>query len=293
MTTWRLLALSCAGLTVAVTMARSRAGEPDEAATTRYEVRGVVTAAPADGHVMVTHEAIGDYMPAMTMPFALDPADTFPAMRPGDRVRFTLRVAASDSRASDFVVVGRDERVPAALAARSRSSSARLRPGEAVPPFSLTAQDGTPFTAQSLRGQRTAVTFIFTRCPQPEFCPLMVRRFQQIQREITRDAALADVRLLAVTLDPAFDTPAILTAYATAMQADPARWTFVTGAADAVRILTRAFAVHSEKNGVVLDHTLATAVVDAGGRVVEIWRGNHWSANDVLATLRQVPSAGS
>lgn len=293
MTTRRLLALLVAGLAVVVTMARSRAGEADGPPATRYEVRGVVTAAPADGRVMVAHEEIAGYMPAMTMPFALDASTPPPTLRPGDRVTFTLSVAAADARASDFQVTGHDEAVAAALAGPARSSSSRLRPGNPVPPFSLVTQDGTPFTAQALRGHRTALTFIFTRCPQPDFCPLMVKRFQQIQHELTRDAALADVRLLAVTLDPDFDTPAILTAYATAMQADPDRWTFVTGSADAVRVLTRAFAVHSEKNGVVLDHTLATAVIDAEGNVVEIWRGNHWRADEVLATLRRVPPAGT
>ena len=287
MTTGRLLALLMVGLAVVVTMARGRVGEADAPGTVRYDVHGVITAAPADGRVMVAHEAIGDYMPAMTMPFALDPADTPPPMRPGDRVRFTLKVAGTDSRALGFVVVGRDEAVAAALAAPSSSSSSRVRPGDTLPAFSLLTQEGTAFTADALRGHRTAVTFIFTRCPQPEFCPLMVKRFQQVQRAIQQDPALADARLLAVTLDPEFDTPEILAAYASAMQADPARWTFVTGTPDAIRTLTRAFAVHTEKNGVLLDHTLATAVIDRDGRVAEIWRGNHWRSDDVLATLRR------
>lgn len=293
MTTRRLLALLLVGLAVVVTMARGRAGEADAPLPTRYEVRGVVTASPAEGRVMIAHDEIAGYMPAMTMPFAIDPATSLPALRPGDRVTFTLSVAHSDARASAFVVTGHDERVAAALAAPSRSSSTRLRPGDAVPSFALVGQDGAPVTAQALRGHRTALTFIFTRCPQPEFCPLMVKRFQQVQRALTRDHALADVRLLAVTLDPDFDTPSILTAYARAMQADPSRWTFATGTTEAVRTLTRAFAVHTEKNGVLLDHTLATAVLDAEGRVVEIWRGNHWSVDDVIATIRRVPPIAS
>lgn len=288
MTTRRLLALLTVGLAVMVTMARGRAGEADAPGTVRYEVRGVITAAPADGRVMVAHEAIGAYMPAMTMPFALDPADTPPALRPGDRVRFTLEVAGVDTRALGFAVIGHDETVAAALAAPSARTASRLRPGDALPSFSLVTQSGAAFTADALRGHRTAITFIFTRCPQPEFCPLMVKRFQQIQRELQRDATLGDVRLLAVTLDPQFDVPPVLQAYATAMHADPARWTFLTGTPDAVRTLTRAFAVHTETNGVLLDHTLATAVLDAEGRVVEIWRGNHWRADQVLASLRGI-----
>ena len=142
MTTRRLLALLLVGLAVVVTMARGRAGEADAPLPTRYEVRGVVTASPAEGRVMIAHDEIAGYMPAMTMPFAVDPATSLPALRPGDRVTFTLSVAHSDARASAFVVTGHDERVAAALAAPSRSSSTRLRPGDAVPSFALVGQDG-------------------------------------------------------------------------------------------------------------------------------------------------------
>jgi protein SCO1/2 len=121
----------------------------------------------------------------------------------------------------------------------------------------------------------------------PEFCPLMVKRFQQLQREVEREPALRDVRLVSVTLDPAFDTPTVLDAYATAMGALPERWRFVTGEPSAVAQLTKAFSIHVEKNGVLLDHTLATAIVDAQGRVVEIWRGNGWKVSDLLDVLRQ------
>jgi protein SCO1 len=167
------------------------------------------------------------------------------------------------------------------------AAPARVKQGDAVPAFSLTAQDGRAFTAADLRGRLTAITFVFTRCPMPEFCPLIVKRFQQVQRAVEPDHALKDVQLISVTLDPAFDTPAVLDAYAKAVGAKPERWKFVTGDPAQVTRLTTAFSVHVEPNGVLIDHTLATAIVDRDGRVVAIWRGNGWSVPEFVDGLRR------
>jgi protein SCO1 len=287
MTTSRLFGVLLAVLTVtmAVAMARTRhAGPPP--GFRDHAVTGVVTAAPADGRVMVAHEEIANFMPAMTMPFALTPGERMPVLQPGDRVRFTLRVDDEAAWATGFEVVGFDSAVASALSGGRGVQPTRLRVGDAVPDVSLVTQAGTPFSGRDLRGHATAVTFIFTRCPVPEFCPLMVKRFQEVQRAITRDPALGQARLLAVSLDPTFDSPAVLDAYARAMQADPARWQFVTGAPADVQRLTKAFAIHVERNGVLLDHTLATAVLGPDGRVRAIWRGNGWKADEVVAALR-------
>jgi protein SCO1/2 len=289
MTTRRVLALLLVVMAVAVAVARTRTSQPPPATVTTYPVTGVVTAAPADGRLMVSHEAIPGYMPAMTMPFALAPGDPVPAMGPGDRVRFTLEVASDSVLATGFEVLGRDEAVASALRGPAAPSRARVRKGDAIPDLALVTQAGAPFTAANLRGKVTALTFIFTRCPVPEFCPLMVKRFQEVQRLVADDSDLADVRLLAVTLDPAFDTPPVLDAYARAMRADPARWQFATGPEAEIARLTRAFAIHVERNGVLLDHTLATAVIGPDGRVVEIWRGNGWTPEQVVTTLRAAP----
>lgn len=292
MTTTRLLGVLLAVLTMTAAVVRTRQAGPG-ANERAFTVVGVVTAAPAGGQVMVAHEAIAGYMPAMTMPFALAPGDALPALTPGDRVRFTLKVGDQAARATAFQVVGRDEGVAAALRGGASGGAARLRPGDAVPDVSLVTQAGQPFTTGDLRGHLTAVTFIFTRCPMPEFCPLMVKRFQQVQRAIANDPRLGTARLLAVTLDPAFDTPQVLDAYARAMQADPARWQFVTGADADIQRLTRAFAIHVERNGILIDHTLATAVVGEDGRVLEIWRGNGWTADEVVSRLRAAAAAST
>ncbi len=291
MTTKRVLALLLVVMAVTVAVARTRQARETPPDVQRYPVTGVVTAAPADGALMVSHDDIAGYMPAMTMPFALAPGAPVPTMRPGDRVRFTLEVGATTAVATDFEVVGYDEGVARALRGPAAASGERLRKGDRLPDVSLVTQAGAAFTPSELEGTATAVTFIFTRCPMPEFCPLMVRRFQEVQRALAADESLSRARLLAVTLDPEFDTPPVLDAYARAMQADPQRWQFVTGEPSEISRLTRAFAIHVERNGVLLDHTLATAVIGPDGRIVEIWRGNGWKSNDVLSALRTAAAA--
>jgi protein SCO1/2 len=285
MTTKRLLAFLVIGMVGTLAFARARRPAPLDGASRAFEVRGVVTAAPADGHVTLAHDAIAGYMPAMTMSFGV--AEGAPALAAGDRVRFTLRVGADWSRAEAFVVEGRDDTVARAAAVAAGETRQRLKKRDALPAFALTTQAGGAFTAADLNGRLTAVTFIYTRCPVPEFCPLMSKRFQQVQRELERDPRLRDVQLLSVTLDPGFDTPPVLDAYAKAMGADPERWRFVTGDPSEVGRLTTAFSIHAERDGVLLDHTLATAVIDGQGRVAEIWRGNGWNASDVLDVLRR------
>jgi protein SCO1/2 len=185
------------------------------------------------------------------------------------------------------VVIGRDAAVARAVGDARLPARPRLKKGDSLPAFSLTTHQGQPFTAADLHGRLTAITFIFTRCPMPEFCPLMVKRFQQLQREVERIHTLRNVQLVSVTLDPAFDTPAVLDAYAQAMGVHPQRWRFVTGDPIEVTRLTHAFSIHTERNGVFLDHTLATAIVDADGRLASIWRGNGWTVSDVLDALRR------
>jgi protein SCO1/2 len=264
----------------------------DAAETERvFTVRGIIRGPlQADGTLRIAHQAIPDYMPAMTMPFNVDPSARAQAaeLRPGDGVEFKFAVGET-SRTYDFVRIGGPDRstaTPTTPGALIAPPASRLKEGASVPAFSLTDQQARPFTAADLRGRRTVLTFIFTRCPVPEFCPLMSKKFQSLQQRLTQSPpAGPEVRLLSITIDPEFDTPEILRAYAESYGADPARWRFVTGTPAQISALTKAFAVHTEKNAGTLDHTLATALIDPDGRVEKIWRGNGWSVDEVLTAL--------
>ncbi len=251
----------------------------------RFQVTGVVVAPVANGSMTVTHEDIPGFMPAMTMPFELVKKEEGARVAPGDRVVFTLVVGQERARAERVIVTGHDPTFEARIANAPRAS-ARLRNGDAVPALELIDQDGKELTSAGWRGHATVVTFIFTRCPMPEFCPLIAAKFKKLQDATAKDARLKDVRLVSVTLDPEHDTPAVLREYGLAKGADFARWRFGTGTREQVAAFTRAFAVHTEQNGPLLDHTLATALVDGDGRVVEIWRGNQWQPQEVLDALK-------
>jgi protein SCO1 len=251
-------------------------------AVRRFQVTGVVVAAPENGVLRIAHDDIPGYMPAMTMAFAVGEAGS-PAVAAGDRVRFSLRVAPDGVTAERIAVVGR----AAPAVTRAGGAIARLSRGDALPAISLVDEEGRRVTARDFLGRTTFVTFVYTRCPLPEFCPAITSRFKQLQAALAKDQALArKARLLSVTLDPAYDTPAVLKDYARAIGADPARWSFASGDPAEVLKVARAFSVYVEQNGAILDHTLATALVDENGQVREIWRGNGWSVNDLLAALR-------
>jgi len=252
-----------------------------------FQVAGVVRAPLADGRLVIAHEDIPGFMPAMTMAFTVANPDEAASLKPGDKVRFQLRVGETASIVGDFKVSGHE--TPTVAAKPATATHSRLREGDVVPQFSFIDQDNRSFASAELRDRLTVLTFIFTRCPVPEYCPAMALRFAQLQKAISADPKLtASVRLLSITLDPEFDRPDILKTYAQAVGADPAIWRFATGGKDEIAAFVKSFAVFTERNGATLDHTLCTALIGGDGRVVEIWRGNGWRAADVLTTISRV-----
>ena len=256
------------------------------AAEQAFDVTGIIRGHLDDGQIVIQHDEIPGYMPAMTMAFALTNQREGAQLKIGDRVRFRFRVGEEKSSAESFTVTGRE--TPPVEVKGAASKSSRLRAGDAVPDFALLTENDQPLTATAFRGKATVVTFIFTRCPVPEYCPAMALRFGQMQKAILADPKLAArARLLSITLDPEFDRPEILKAYGQAVGANPAVWSFATGSKNAIAALTKSFAVYNERNGVTLDHTLCTALIGSDGRVVEIWRGNGWQVEEIVAALNQ------
>jgi protein SCO1/2 len=262
-----------------------RAPEPKQ-----YELTGQVLGIKAEEReVLIKHEDIKGFMPGMTMPFKVREAKLLDGLVPGDLVTATLVVGDTEAHLSAVKKTGHAElEVPAAPESAS-SGFELLKPGEQVPGQLLVDQDGKPRPLSSLRGHRLALTFIYTRCPMPDFCPLMDRNFQAVQREIKRDPALSDVRLVSVSFDPQFDTPPVLKAHAERLQADPLIWLFMTGDRDEVERFAARFGVsveRAEQNPIDITHNLRTAIIDAEGRLVKVHTGNSWTPADVLGDLK-------
>jgi protein SCO1/2 len=166
-----------------------------------------------------------------------------------------------------------------------------LAPGNPVPDVRLTDESGTTRAFSDWRGKAIAVTFVYTRCPIPDFCPLMDRQFAAVQRELLADAALRDrVALLSVSFDPEYDTPAVLAEHARRAGADPRVWRFATGDRDAIAGFASRFGVSVIREGAdarEITHNLRTAVIGRDGRLIEMLSGNEWTASQLLDALRR------
>ncbi len=259
----------------------------------RYELKGQILAVrPERDEVLIKHGDIKGFMPGMTMPFVVKDGKLLTGIAPGDLVEATLVLSGTDAHLSALKKTGHAALdVPPAPAATSGFEL--LKDGETVPDQLLIDQDGKPRPLSTLRGHRIALTFIYTRCPMPDFCPLMDRHFQAVQREIKKTPALSDVRLVSVSFDPQFDTPPVMKAHAERLQADPRIWTFVTGEREEVTRFAARFGVsveRAEQNPIDITHNLRTAIIDTEGRVVKVHTGNSWTPADVLADLKATPA---
>lgn len=162
-----------------------------------------------------------------------------------------------------------------------------LLPGDAVADCELTDSQGRVFHLQELRGRALAVTFMFTRCPLPDYCPLLHSRFAAVQQELARTAAAASWHLLSLSFDPEHDTPPQLRAFAAAHACDERSWTFATAAPEVVRTWGAAFGLEVSTQGGLLEHNLRTLVLDASGRVQRIFKGREWTVADLVWELRK------
>jgi protein SCO1/2 len=284
----RVAALSC--LTVA--LAGCDRSKMADSAARSYQVRGVVRGfAPDRSTVSIEHENIPGFMPSMTMPFSVKDQKDVAALKIGDGISFRMTVTDKDLFLDQVKKIPASEvRVaePAPAASVSSPASARLREGDAVPSFALTNQNGGPVVLDTFHGRPFVLTFIFTRCPVPKFCPFISHNFSELQEAIKADAGTAGkARLLSITLDPKFDTPEILKSYAEQQKADPEIWTFATGEPTEIEKLTQSFAVFVQPEAGTISHGLATALIGPDGRVVKIWRGNAWQPSEVIDELRR------
>lgn len=257
----------------------------------RYDARGIVRGISPDRRtITIEHENIPGFMPSMTMPFtAADPKE-IARFNADDVVAFQLVVTADDAFISKLKKIApTDVKLPRATVtpAPPPSTTARLREGDTMPFFDLTNERGEKIGLESFRGRPFVLTFLFTRCPMPNFCPRMSKNFAELQQAIRRGTgAVAETRLLSITIDPQFDTPRILAEYGKSEEADPAIWTFATGGPSQIDALTQAFAVYRAQEGGTISHGLTTALIDRNGTIAKLWRGNGWTPAEVLREIR-------
>ena len=282
---------------LAVTYVARRTPKSDERT---YTLQGQVQSITPDRQeAMVKHGEIKGLMPAMTMPYRFRTKAELDALKPGDLIDGTLVIETNDAYLTGVKRTGEApiEKPPAeTLVTGSTLDRARtlLQPGDTIPDGAFVDQNGRKISFQAFRGSTVVLTFIYTRCPLPTFCPMMDRNFVSIQEHMKSDVQLKHVRLVTVSFDPTRDTPAVLRAHAKELDADLHVWTFLTGTEKAVDDFAGKFGVYVVRNPNDqrdITHNLRTAVIGPDGVVKKIYTGNEWTPEDILSDLKPVANA--
>ena len=281
-----LVSLALASCERAENGARADAKPPPQT----FPVQGILRSIDFAGRtVTVEHEDIPNYMPAMTMPFDVKTMAEVERLKAGDALQFTLVVTAESAWIEGVRKIDRREiQLPPEKQPSSAGKVARLKEGDPLPPFQLVDSKGRQITPGTFAGKPLLITFIFTRCPIPNFCPLMTSNFREIQEALAAAAGGANVQFLSVSFDSEFDTPEVLAQYAARHTQDTDRWRFATGSAEETKRLTQAFAVAVQPESGTISHGLATAAVGPDGVIRHIWRGNGWEPAEVVEALRNL-----
>jgi protein SCO1/2 len=261
-----------------------------------YKLRGkVVSANSSKGEVTLDHDAIPGFMDAMTMPYKLKDPAVVSELHPGDVVTADVMVpqGADAEVLLDHIVV-----VAQAKADYKPTVLYHVpTQGDAVPDFSLRNQDGRSIRLSQFHGKRLLITFIYTRCPLPNFCPLVTHNFAIIEKQLKADAKLrGTTHLLCVSFDPEHDTPERLRAYGATYIGSEARdafadWDFAVPAKPALLEMAKFFNVGiTNEPDQTITHTLSTTLIGPDGKVIRFYPGNDWTAEQILTDMRR--SAG-
>jgi len=283
-------------LAVFLTLAASAAacGPRRSANEKRYELKGKVVAVNKDeGTVTINHEDIPGYMSGMTMPFKIKDAASLEILAPGDQVNATLVVNDVSSWLEDLVITKEGIRDPNA---KSSDGVNEPNPGDQVPDFGLVNQDGQRIHLSQYRGRALALTFIYTRCPQPDQCTLMSNNFAAVDQELQKQSEIYQkTHLLSISFDPDYDTPKVLRSYGAAHSGRYSdetfqHWEFATGSKDEVKGIAQYFGLryfHDTESGEEqVIHSLRTAVIGPDGVLVKLYRGNDWKPAQIIEDLR-------
>jgi protein SCO1/2 len=259
-----------------------------------YHLRGKVVATnPATGEVTLNHEAIPGFMDAMTMPYRLKDPTILSELHPGDTI--TADVLVSQNPDADVLL----DHIVVVAQARPDYKPAVFyhvpEPGDAVPDFKLRNQDGRAIHLDQFRGETLLLTFIYTRCPSPNFCPLVTHNFAVIDRQLAANPALyAKTHLLCISFDPEHDTPARLRAYGAEYIGSDAKnafahWDFAVPTKPELLEMAKYFDVGITPGPEdTITHTLSTTLIGPQGKVVQFYPGNEWTPDQVVVDVKKL-----
>ena len=238
-----------------------------------HRVDGIVLSVDSPSFT-VAHRPIPGYMRAMTMQFRASAPRELETIRAGQRVQFELRENVAKSIR---VLLSNDQDMPAPAVA--------LQPGQLAPPFKLIDQHGASVALSDLRGKLVALNFIYTRCPMSEVCPRLAASFATVQRHFA-DAIGRDLVLLSITIDPEWDTPPVLAAYAKLWRARSDGWHFLTGPPSLVKEAATSWGLVYWPEDSAIVHTSRTALIGRDGKLLAMVEGSSYRTDQLLGLIR-------
>jgi protein SCO1/2 len=250
----------------------------------RYSGRGLVLAVDAKT-ITISHDRIPGFMEAMVMRFDVRIPKLLQGIQPGQQVYFRLVVDKKESYIDHLVLLSAEPVDPGKW--QTPVVSKLVKVGERVPDFTLKDHNERSISLSQFQGKIVAVTFIYTRCPLPDYCPRMTDNFAELKKRFADEEGLV---LLTITIDPQYDTPQILNEYARLFGGGESRnWHYLTGSKqDIIRVAGYFGLEYWPDNGTIL-HNLQTAVIDRSGKMAANLEGKEYSAKqlgDLIERLR-------
>jgi protein SCO1/2 len=268
---WRLACLVVFGAVVYYALSRGRplASAPKRAASRAFFVTGIIKELqPEQNSAVISQEAIPGYMEAMTMPFNTRNWEELVNLQAGDQVSFRLSVTESESWIDQIHRTDRTAATQLPPAGKQNEPTSPVQSRHPVLDYPFTNELGQAVRLGDFQGQALAITFFFTRCPIPDFCPRLSKNFAQASLKLdSLQPVPTNWHFLSVSFDPGFDTPSVLKAYAEKYHYDPSHWSFLTGPRDKIAELARLSNVQFEPDNGLFNHNFRTMVIDAAGRL--------------------------
>ncbi len=236
-----------------------------------FPARGVIMEVKPDAmQVVIRHQTITNYMEGMTMPFRVKDKEELDGLDSGDEVTFQLHVTEDESWVDHFVKTGRTEKIQKAT--ETEPSQVSLHPRNPLLGYKFTNELGQAVSFNDFHGQALAITFFYTRCPLPEFCPRLSKNFKEASEKLeAMTNAPSNWHFISVTFDPEFDTPEMLRNYGISYGYDPSHWSFFTGPKDKIAELARGSGVEYDENEGTINHNFRTLIIDTNGHLQMIF----------------------
>jgi protein SCO1/2 len=294
-----MLSLFCLSCLVFCGCGKKEAGS----GTQTFVVKGVVKQIEADGKtIVISHEAISNYMPAMTMPFEARDTNELRGLSPGDSITFHMVVTPEHGWVEDITkIVSAGEKSEAGVVGSAGASpypavtnggismTRALQPldeGDLLPDYAFTNELGQTVRLSQFKGSVLAFTFFFTSCPFPDYCPRLTGNFEKAEKKLSEMTnAPSNWHLLSISFDPATDTPAHLKNFANMVHYDPSHWSFLTGDETQIGGLADQVGENYWREGTSIGHNMRTVVVDPKGRIQKIFTGNKWTVEELISEM--------